>query len=64
MKKTYIEEFITFKTRKLKLKRKPIEIKFNAISVGIEVNNAVRIIVFRTKAPLIRSILRIPLLYE
>jgi len=57
-----MDEFIIFNTNIEKLKTKPNPNKFRPISTGIEVNNPVRIIVFKMIALFIRSILKIVLL--
>ena len=57
-----MEEFKIFNTKILKLKTKPNQIKFKPISTGIEVNNPVRIMVFKINALFIYSILKIVLL--
>jgi len=59
-----MEEFKIFNTNILKLKTKPNQNKFKPISTGIEVNNPVRIIVFKIIALFICSILKIAPLYE
>ena len=60
----YMEEFKIFNTKILKSKTNPNKNKFTPISIGIDVNNPARNIVFIIIAFFICSKLKIAVLYE